>query len=174
MPARYVGPRALAPLASDPHTPHAALTLSLSLTHPHHPPHTHTDRSIPIPYLPFKQALQREVSSNNAPQQQQQQFADVFHLLEVLSHARYSSDARYLQSAMALVQPQLSETDRHLLAPTHGDNDTAAAEEQQLLSSIIRLLLEARYTPLTDEVRVGVLSGERQGGFNVYVTKHLC
>jgi hypothetical protein len=109
----------------------------------------HADRSIPIPWLAFKHALQQEFaaaaaaevttantststpttgSSNGAadPQQQQRQqqqqqlFGELLHLIELLSRSQYSADARYLQAALLAAQPQLSEQERQLLGDSLG------------------------------------------------------
>jgi len=132
------------------------------------------DRSIPVAWLRFKQALLEEVGAasgtqaatqatagnggqHTTPQQQQQQgqFLELLQLIELLAHSRYSADARYLQSAMMMAQPQLSDAERDLLSALSGGEVgvDAQAAEQQLLSVIVRLLLEDRYTPLTKEVR---------------------
>lgn len=50
-----------------------------------------------------------------------QHFSELMQLVELLCRARSSPDSRYLQSAMMLAQPQLSEEERQLLGSLDGD-----------------------------------------------------
>lgn len=59
-----------------------------------------------------------------------QHFSELTQLVELLCRARYSPDSRYLQSAMMLAQPQLSEEDRQLLDNLDGGG-CAAAEDPE-------------------------------------------
>jgi hypothetical protein len=86
------------------------------------------DRTIPIAWLRFQQALQQEVAAAADPDTMQH-FAELLQLIELLCHARYSPDSRYLQSAMMLAQPQLSEEDRQLLGSL--DGSCGAADDPQ-------------------------------------------
>lgn len=107
------------------------------------------DRTIPIAWLRFQQALQQEVAAA-ADADTMQHFSELMQLVELLCRARYSPDSRYLQSAMMLAQPQLSEEERQLLGSLDGgcaaDPEASAPD---LLDTPSRLLQDIWNQPWT-------------------------
>lgn len=124
------------------------------------------ERLIPVDWLTLKRALKEEVaastpagstaSSSSKNSKRQQLFADVLKLLELLTLLQYSEDARYVQAAMKHVCPDLTAKEQQLLAKSRSSFSDQVVDEQQLeqevLDAIVKLLLRARYTPLTQKV----------------------
>lgn len=126
----------------------------------------HAERVIPVDWLTLKRALKEEVaantpagstaSSSSKNSKRQQLFADVLKLLELLTLLQYSEDAQYVQAAMQHVCPELTAKEQQLLAKSRSSFSDEAVDEQQLeqevLDAVVKLLLRARYTPLTQKV----------------------
>lgn len=107
------------------------------------------DKLVLVDYLQFKTTLEREIARADADTLLPV-FQQLLHLLENVTHTQYVQTSRHIKSSMTVLRPLLSH-DEHEVGPGPVVPATAVtqAAEQHLLDTMMDLLLESRYSPLT-------------------------